>query len=73
LPEVDAVVVSLKSRSIEAQLAVDKSRAAEAWLRGRGASHVLFKICSTFDSTDKGNIGPSWTRCAPIPAKRSCW
>jgi uncharacterized protein YgbK (DUF1537 family) len=58
LPEVDAVVVSLKSRSIEAQLAVDKSRAAEAWLRGRGASHVLFKICSTFDSTDKGNIGP---------------
>jgi 3-dehydrotetronate 4-kinase len=58
LPVVDAVVVSLKSRSIEAQLAVDKSRAAEAWLRGRGASHVLFKICSTFDSTDKGNIGP---------------
>jgi uncharacterized protein YgbK (DUF1537 family) len=58
LPEVDAVVVSLKSRSIEAKLAVDKSRAAETWLRGRGASHVLFKICSTFDSTDKGNIGP---------------
>lgn len=24
----------------------------------RGASHVLFKICSTFDSTDAGNIGP---------------
>src|SRR4029079_15699533 len=58
LPEVDAVVVSLKSRSIEAGLAVSRSRAAEAWLRGRGASHVLFKICSTFDSTDAGNIGP---------------
>lgn len=58
LPEVDAVVVSLKSRSIEAGLAVSRSRAAEAWLRGRGAGHVLFKICSTFDSTDKGNIGP---------------
>jgi uncharacterized protein YgbK (DUF1537 family) len=58
LPEVDAVVVSLKSRSIEASLAVAKSRAAEKWLRGRGASHVLFKICSTFDSTDAGNIGP---------------
>jgi 3-dehydrotetronate 4-kinase len=58
LPEVDAVVVSLKSRSIDAQLAVDKSRAAETWLRGRGAAHVLFKICSTFDSTDAGNIGP---------------
>jgi 3-dehydrotetronate 4-kinase len=58
LPEVDAVVVSLKSRSIEAGLAVSRSRAAEKWLRGRGAAHVLFKICSTFDSTDKGNIGP---------------
>jgi 3-dehydrotetronate 4-kinase len=58
LPEVDAVVVSLKSRSIEASLAVSRSRAAEKWLRGRGAAHVLFKICSTFDSTDAGNIGP---------------
>lgn len=58
LPEVDAVVVSLKSRSIEAGLAVSRSRAAETWLRGRGARHVLFKICSTFDSTDTGNIGP---------------
>jgi uncharacterized protein YgbK (DUF1537 family) len=58
LPEVDAVVVSLKSRSIEASLAVARSREAEKWLRGRGAAHVLFKICSTFDSTDAGNIGP---------------
>ena len=58
LPDVDAVVVSLKSRSIAADEAVAKSLAAEAWLRGRGAHHVLFKICSTFDSTDAGNIGP---------------
>jgi len=58
LPDVDAVVVSLKSRSIEAGLAVTRARAAERWLRGRGADHVLFKICSTFDSTDAGNIGP---------------
>ncbi|APG13712.1 uncharacterized protein YgbK (DUF1537 family) [Bradyrhizobium elkanii] len=58
LPEVDAVVVSLKSRSIEAGLAVSRSRTADKWLRGRGAKHVLFKICSTFDSTDAGNIGP---------------
>ena len=35
-----------------------RSRAAEKWLRGRGAGHVLFKICSTFNSTDAGNIGP---------------
>jgi uncharacterized protein YgbK (DUF1537 family) len=58
LPEVDAVVVSLKSRSIKADEAVAKSLDAEAWLRDRGARHVLFKICSTFDSTDAGNIGP---------------
>ena len=58
LPEIDAVVVSLKSRSIESGLAVERSRASEKWLRGRGAGHVLFKICSTFDSTDAGNIGP---------------
>lgn len=58
LAGVDAVVVALKSRSIPAADAVARSRAAEAWLRGRGAAHVLFKICSTFDSTDQGNIGP---------------
>jgi uncharacterized protein YgbK (DUF1537 family) len=58
LPDVDAVVVSLKSRSIAASRAVEKSRAAEKWMRSRGADHVLFKICSTFDSTDAGNIGP---------------
>lgn len=58
LPDVDAVVVSLKSRSIEASRAVARSREADKWLRTRGAPHVLFKICSTFDSTDAGNIGP---------------
>ncbi len=58
LPEVDAVVVALKSRSIAADRAVALSLAADAWLRGRGAPHVLFKVCSTFDSTDAGNIGP---------------
>ena len=58
LPEVDAVVVALKSRSIEAGKAVALSRSADQWLRARGADHVLFKICSTFDLTDAGNIGP---------------
>ena len=58
LPDVDAVVIALKSRSIAPADAVAQSLAAEAWLRGRGARHVLFKICSTFDSTAHGNIGP---------------
>lgn len=58
LPAADAVVVSLKSRSIAPAQAVALSLEAEQWLRERGAGHVLFKICSTFDSTDEGNIGP---------------
>ncbi|ARS68104.1 3-oxo-tetronate kinase [Sinorhizobium meliloti] len=58
LPDVDAVVVSLKIRSVAAKDAVAAALAAESWLRGRGAGHVLYKICSTFDSTDLGNIGP---------------
>lgn len=58
LPEADAVVVALKSRSIPADQAVARSREAEGWLRARGAAHVMFKVCSTFDSTDAGNIGP---------------
>ena len=58
LADADAVVVSLKSRSVAAAQAVAMSLEAERWLRGRGAAHVLFKICSTFDSTDAGNIGP---------------
>ncbi len=58
LPDVDAVVVALKSRSIPAAEAVRQSLEADHWLRARGAAHVLFKICSTFDSTDAGNIGP---------------
>ncbi|MEJ1160929.1 3-oxo-tetronate kinase [Prosthecomicrobium sp. N25] len=58
LPEVDAVVVALKIRSVAAADAVAQARAADAWLRGQGAGHVLYKVCSTFDSTDAGNIGP---------------
>ncbi len=58
LDDVDAVVVALKSRSIEPDRAVSLSLAAHRWLDERGAGHILFKICSTFDSTDRGNIGP---------------
>ncbi|MCW0019359.1 3-oxo-tetronate kinase [Rhizobium sp. BT-226] len=58
LPDVDAVVVSLKIRSVPASDAVTAAASAEQWLRQQGAGHVLYKICSTFDSTDAGNIGP---------------
>jgi 3-dehydrotetronate 4-kinase len=58
LDDVDAVVVALKSRTIPAAEAVAFSLASLAWLRERGARQIFFKYCSTFDSTDAGNIGP---------------
>ena len=56
--DADAVVVALKSRSIEPAQAVRQSLGALAWLQSQGADQILFKYCSTFDSTSRGNIGP---------------
>jgi 3-dehydrotetronate 4-kinase len=58
IPDADAIVVALKSRTIPAAEAIDLSLAALAWLERAGAHQYLFKYCSTFDSTDAGNIGP---------------
>lgn len=58
LPDAEAVVIALKSRTIPAGDAVDRSLAALDVLRAAGARQFLFKYCSTFDSTDAGNIGP---------------
>ncbi len=57
-PEADALVVALKSRTIAASDAVAQSLAACRWLRAQGAEQIYFKVCSTFDSTPAGNIGP---------------
>lgn len=54
----DAVVVALKSRTIPASEAVDMSLASARVLLAAGAEQLIFKYCSTFDSTDAGNIGP---------------
>ncbi len=56
--DVDAVVVALKSRTAPVDQAVAESLAAARWLRGQGAPQLYFKVCSTFDSTPAGNIGP---------------
>ncbi|CAB3674288.1 3-oxo-tetronate kinase [Paraburkholderia rhynchosiae] len=56
--EADALVVALKSRTIPAAEAVAQSLAALDWLRAQGCRQFVFKYCSTFDSTDAGNIGP---------------
>lgn len=56
--DADAVVIALKSRTSPAQDAVADSLAALQWLRASGCRQFYFKYCSTFDSTDQGNIGP---------------
>jgi uncharacterized protein YgbK (DUF1537 family) len=56
--DVDAVVVALKSRSIAASEAIAQSLEALKALQAAGCVRFFFKYCSTFDSTDAGNIGP---------------
>lgn len=55
---VEAGVVSLKSRSTPVAEAVRESLAALDWLLAQGCRQIVFKYCSTFDSTPEGNIGP---------------
>jgi uncharacterized protein YgbK (DUF1537 family) len=54
----DAVVVSQKIRTAPPQHARSGAGAAAEALRAAGAERIYFKYCSTFDSTDAGNIGP---------------
>jgi 3-dehydrotetronate 4-kinase len=57
VPDSDAVVVALKTRTAAAE-AVAQSLAALRWLVSADTRQFFFKYCSTFDSTDAGNIGP---------------
>lgn len=54
----DAIVISLKSRSCPVDEAIQQSLQALRWLKEQGCQQFYFKYCSTFDSTEKGNIGP---------------
>ena len=56
--DADAVVVALKSRTSSAADAVRDSLSALDRLRAAGCRRFYFKVCSTFDSTPRGNIGP---------------
>ncbi len=58
LPEADAIVIALKSRTAPVGDAIAWSLAACDALLAGGARQIMFKICSTFDSTPAGNIGP---------------
>lgn len=56
--DADAIVVALKCRSIRVELAVQECVTALQWLRNADCRQFFWKYCSTFDSTEKGNIGP---------------
>lgn len=58
VPDAEAVVVALKTRTAPKAEAVAQSVAALEWLLASGAEQIVFKYCSTFDSTAEGNIGP---------------
>ena len=58
LSDVDAVVISGKTRSCPKEEAVAKSLQALRYLKSIGCRQIYFKYCSTFDSTKEGNIGP---------------
>ena len=70
---VDAVVIALKSRTSPVAQAISDSLDSAKWLRAQGARRLYFKICSTFDSTPAGNIGPvaealaNWLGAAFVP------
>jgi uncharacterized protein YgbK (DUF1537 family) len=57
-PDADAVVIALKSRTAPVDTAVRESVAAAQALLHWGVTTLYQKYCSTFDSTDDGNIGP---------------
>ena len=57
-PQIEVGVVSLKSRSAPVKEAVRDSLDALNWLKAQGCKQIIFKYCSTFDSTPAGNIGP---------------
>ncbi|UWR13340.1 3-oxo-tetronate kinase [Sulfitobacter mediterraneus] len=56
--DVGAGIISLKSRTIAPSEAVEQSLTACDWLLAQGCAQIVFKVCSTFDSTPEGNIGP---------------
>lgn len=58
LPQTDALVIALKSRTAPVAEAVSDSLAALEWLQTQDCQQFFFKYCSTFDSRPGGNIGP---------------
>lgn len=51
-------VIALKCRSTPVHQAINEVMRAYQWLNAAGAQRYFWKYCSTFDSTEHGNIGP---------------
>ena len=73
LPEAEAAVVALKSRTAPVAEAIGDSLAAWGWLAAGGAEQCYFKYCSTFDSTREGNIGPVAAALMEETPRRFTW
>ena len=54
----DIEIIALKCRTEPVAQAVSDCSEAAIWLLAGGAELLYWKYCSTFDSTDQGNIGP---------------
>lgn len=54
----DCLVVALKIRSIDKNEAIKQVSNVLDYFDKIGVEHIYYKYCSTFDSTDQGNIGP---------------
>jgi uncharacterized protein YgbK (DUF1537 family) len=57
--DADAVVIGTASRSIDPAEAYRRTREAVGLLQSSQPAVIAVKYCSTFDSTQAGNIGPS--------------
>ena len=62
VPDGEAYVIALKSRTQKTEEAVRDTLEAAAWLKAKGVKQLYIKYCSTFDSTPEGNIGPVMDR-----------
>lgn len=58
LPPADALIVATKSRMAPVEEAKATALEIARYLTGAGVGQIYFKYCSTFDSTEQGNIGP---------------
>ena len=70
--DLDAIVVALKTRTAAPEAAAADSLRALERLRAWGATRFYVKYCSTFDSTDRGNIGPVLDAVTDAAGARRC-